>query len=117
MDGKVEFPFSTLYAPILKAGRRMGNTTRQIDYAIQCLFQGHKVKVVDHVELTYDLGEPSRDADMYLMSKIRKRLELEHPLLIKAGMVKIDTDDMIIELRRDECDVWNIGKVEKGENG
>lgn len=53
-------------------GRSMGNTTRQVDFAIEMLFQGHRVYVVDHAH--YKNSECSR----MLMERIIDRLRREH---------------------------------------
>ncbi len=57
-------------------GRRRGNSTRQVDYAIQKLFEGYEVIVYDHHE-SGDNGNVNRE----LKRRIIKRLEAEHKLL------------------------------------
>ena len=51
-------------------GRRVGNTTRLIDYYVQKLFRGGIVKVKDHHE--------HRHADEDLTCRIMERLKREH---------------------------------------
>ncbi len=51
--------------------RRIGNTTRIIDNAIQLLFQGHTVRVEDHFQ--------DRHAQKRVYDAICKRLNSEHP--------------------------------------
>lgn len=64
---------STLDGVLLTDERGSGNTTRQIDAAIQHLFNGYAVKCISH-------GEPnSREANRFLAEKIIDRLEAEHP--------------------------------------
>jgi hypothetical protein len=57
----------------IRAGRKVGNTTRQIDLAINQLFAGKKTKVLDHSKNGRDGNENKK-----LMSKIVKRLKNEH---------------------------------------
>lgn len=59
---------------IIRLGRVTGNSTRQIDRAIDLFFQGHTVLVEDH----YMQGE-HREANKLLMKRIVNRLEAEHP--------------------------------------
>ena len=54
-------------------GRRIGNTTRIADNAIQLLFEGKKVLVHDHAHKNR-LISPNN----YLLDMIRERLKFEH---------------------------------------
>lgn len=54
-------------------GRRSGNTTRQVDLAIQYLFKGYVVRVLDH----YLDGREVR-VNKRLLSLIEDRLNVEH---------------------------------------
>lgn len=54
--------------------RRIGNTTRIVDKAIQMLFYGEEVIVEDH----YQNGK-HRQANEMLMKRIMMRLHNEHP--------------------------------------
>ena len=56
--------------PKEEPGRRVGNTTRLIDYYIQKLFKEGKIFVADHY--------PSFNADRHLANKICDRMKLEH---------------------------------------
>ena len=47
VERKIHPVKSTLEATILE-GRKKGNSTRQVDYAIQRLFEGFVVQVKDH---------------------------------------------------------------------
>jgi len=78
-----------------KSGRRVGNTTRQIDYAIQLLFTGHTVVVKDH----WYKGE-RRDPNEYLFYRILDRLALEHSLrhMVEHKEIKIDKNKLILKL-------------------
>ena len=83
---------TTNRAYIIK-GRRVGNTTRQIDYAIQALFNGKRVGVYSH-----DKG--GRHSDKFLFYAILKRLENEHKLkyLMSNGFISIDRSNYVLEL-------------------
>jgi len=72
--------------------RRSGNTTRQIDHAIQIIFSGKICFVRDH----YD----TRQACEYQFNRILKRLSLEHNLesLISKKYIRIDKNRLEIEL-------------------
>lgn len=63
---------STLNAPNLTEKRRDGNTTRQINFAIELLLQGKTVICVDHA------APHSLDAGLVLARAIKRRLCSEH---------------------------------------
>lgn len=65
------------------SGRAQGNTTRQVDPAIQLLFQGKRVLLHDH----WDSGN-HEGANKNLFGKVRDRLIMEHRVSEKD--VKID---------------------------
>lgn len=90
--GRGEEYVTTNRAYVIK-GRRVGNTTRQIDYAIQALFNGKRVGVYSH-----DKG--GRYSDKLLFYAILKRLENEHKLkyLISNGFISIDRSNYVLEL-------------------
>lgn len=67
--------------------RRAGNTTRLMDYTIQLILQGKKVKLLDHAFN----GENSR-CNLEFAYKVRKRLSVEHPNLKYI----IDTSNVIL---------------------
>jgi hypothetical protein len=71
--------------------RRAGNTTRQIDYAIQELFKGKIVIVHDH----YQAGE-HRPMNEYLFRRILSRLQFEHQ---DKDKIVFDKQDLIIYLK------------------
>lgn len=75
--------------------RRSGNTTRQVDAAIQALFKGKVVKIVDHS----DDGDNMR-ASKILFKAILRRLEYEYHLgeMFKLGQIRVDSIRYIIEL-------------------
>lgn len=54
--------------------RRCGNTTRQVDEWIQCLFNGEKVIIHDHAQR--DDNHASKHAERIFL----RRLEIEHNL-------------------------------------
>lgn len=75
-----------------KSGRRMGNTTRQADYAIQLLFQGKVVLCLDH----HREGTHS-DANRLLLRIVLGRLYTEHSRIMEY--LKVYKDDGIIYLQ------------------
>lgn len=52
-------------------GRMTGNTTRLVDQAIQSFFNGEEVLVKDHYG--------TRESNLALLARIKKRLVSEHP--------------------------------------
>ena len=64
---------STLNKFLIKPGRSQGNSTRQINQAIEFLFGGYKVKIRDHWK---DGNE--RKANEMLLSRIENRLYHAH---------------------------------------
>lgn len=70
-------------------GRAQGNTTRQVDKAIQLLFKGHPILVLDN----YLEGE-LRQANDYLFNKIVDRMHLEH----KNHKMVLDKPNGVIQL-------------------
>lgn len=83
---------NTLKTPHLLKKRRSGNTTRQINFAIDKLFQGYKVKVIDHSTL--------RIQSQSLFDSIVHRLEIEHNLeeLIVSESIIINHKNLTLEL-------------------
>lgn len=62
--------------------RRAGNTTRQIDFAINQLFRGNVVICLDHMD------EGTNDkANQWLFDGVLRRLQYEHPGVINGGLV------------------------------
>ena len=62
--------------------KKCGNTTKQVNFAIECLFNGVEVKVVDHSLL--------KESNKALFNKILYRLEIEHDLELLVTKEKID---------------------------
>ncbi len=83
MDGKIIYE------------RRMGNTIRQVDNAIQILYSGKICVVRDH----WEDGTHER-ANLHLFEMILRRLECEHHLskLVKDKKIRIDKYRLEIEL-------------------
>ena len=78
---------------ITKSGRRVGNTTRQIDEIIQQLFEGGKVFVRDHhVDGTDD------SANRRLADKVIYRLTIEHESIHHSGGIKYNASENSIWL-------------------
>lgn len=75
--------------------RMIGNSTRQIDSAIEHLFNGWIVMVRDHV----DNGKCER-CNRDLFNRIIMRLKYEHNLdsLIRSKKININTHDLELEL-------------------
>jgi|GEM_PF-2838877 len=75
--------------------RRVGNSIRQIDAAINHLFNGFKVEVKDHWE-----NGTNKKANRCLFDGILGRLQSEHRLdvLIKEKKIKIDKNKFTLEL-------------------
>lgn len=75
--------------------RRCGNTTRQIDKAIQLLYSENIVKVRDH----WNNGKHRR-ANENLFVRILDRLNLEHNLkkLLQYKQIRIDKQKLELEL-------------------
>lgn len=78
-----------------ETGRMTGNTTRQVDFAIQQLFNGKIVVVKDHFE-----GAKKRNHEM-LFDRIVNRLKFEHrlDLMLKSNLIRIDKKYLELELR------------------
>lgn len=77
---------TTLGCPELTQVRGDGNTTRQCDYAIQKLFRGFTVQVVDH----YQLGRCA-SANMFLWRMVLDRLE---DFNLKYKKITVSKDSM-----------------------
>lgn len=79
-----DFPQSAI-AP----GRRMGNTTRAIDHAVQLLFMGHRVRIEDPWEWG---GHDNANKDMF--RRVLNRMNREHAPID----IKFDSKKLTIEL-------------------
>lgn len=78
---------------IIVPGRRVGNTTRQIDNIIQALFSGKTVAIRDHYDIS-NLSEDKR-ASRQLLDKVLKRMESEHSTIA----YEINKYDLAIRLK------------------
>lgn len=74
------------------SSRRSGNTTRQVDAAIQDLFAGIKLNVIDHHE-----NGKNRMANDRLMKLILGRLQFEHRM--RKEYVIVDFNSNTIQLK------------------
>lgn len=83
---------STLGGGII-SGRRKGNSTRQIDRAIQIIFSGRTCVVLDHFE-----DGSSHRANLYLFNQILSRLAFEHE--IGVDKLNIDRNKLEISLKK-----------------
>lgn len=75
--------------------RRAGNSTRQINAAIEYLFQGFLVQIRDHFQ-----DGKNRKANEHLFKKVLERLDAEHGVdkLILTERLNIDFNKLEIEL-------------------
>jgi hypothetical protein len=75
--------------------RRSGNSTRQINFAIEKLMQGYEVIVEDH-----SFNGKNKPANHYLLTRILKRLHFENNLenLIQKKAILIDEQNSIVKL-------------------
>ena len=80
---------------IFTPARRSGNTIRQIDKAIQLLYDGYIVKVVDH----WEYGR-HYNANRHLFDGILRRLQCEHRLqeLTRKKEIRINRNKLELEL-------------------
>jgi len=82
---------STLSELTLIPGRKVGNTTREVDNAIDMLYEGYIIEARDHYALGGD-----RKANEMLLERILKRLLFEHQ--VDLNRVKVDTNKLTVEL-------------------
>lgn len=73
-----------LIKPEPQPGRRVGNTTRLIDYYIQVLFTQWKAEVIDH----HPEDNPRGNGMTYLVERIVQRLQNEHRMSNRDFTVK-----------------------------
>ena len=85
---------STLEVEDIREGRISGNSMRQVDFAIDKLYEGYKVKIEDH----FKNGEDTQ-SNKYLFDRVIKRLELEHNLrhLFATDKIRLDKCHLEIE--------------------
>jgi hypothetical protein len=77
---------STYCPEVIFSGFRMsGNSTRQVDYAIQMLFQGYIVRVEDHY-----MSGASNKVNNYLFDRVGDRLKAEHERLFTNKVIRVD---------------------------
>jgi len=87
---------NTIEGVELNTERRSGNSTRQINSAIDNLFKGFIVEVKDHWE-----NGNHRKANEMLFRRILDRLHFEHQLdlLIKQNLIKINKKELTLEVK------------------
>lgn len=85
---------STLAVEDIRPGRVSGNSIRQVDFAIDKLYEGYIIKVEDH----FKEGE-DESRNRYLFDRIVKRLEFEHNLrhLFATDKIRLDKRNLEIE--------------------
>ena len=71
--------------------RASGNTTRQVDKAIEIIFSGNVCVVEDHADYI------TREASRRLFGLIMNRLKYEHPVVFE-NCLKSSTSDLTIRL-------------------
>ena len=71
--------------------RQSGNSTRQINLAIDLLFKGYIVEVKDHFQ-----NGTNKKLNKFLFKLILRRLEIEHSYMIKR--IKINKNKLTLEL-------------------
>ena len=76
----------------LSTGRRTGKSIRQIDKAVQILFEDGEVKILDHHE-----DGSHKAANNLLLRRIVKRLESEHSSIV--GRLEINEDKLTIKIK------------------
>lgn len=90
----------------LTSWRRSGNSTRQIDRAVQIIFSGKVCKVLDH----HEMGTNER-ANKRLFGLIMERICMEHPNVVKH--LNIDSGRLEISLispdRKERIDITKGG--------
>lgn len=67
---------STLETPGLTFKRADGNTSRQVDFAVQKLFEGREVLCIDHYYPFHNISK----INLELIKRIKARLENEHQI-------------------------------------
>ena len=85
---------STLAVEDIRKGRISGNSIRQVDFAIDKLYEGYRIKAEDHCQNGKD-----KKANRYLFDRIVKRLEFEHNLrhLFATDKIRLDKSNLEIE--------------------
>ena len=83
---------STVKCPNLIKKRRSGNTTRQVDFAIEKIFNNFEIKVIDHSFLKANSEK--------LFALIVQRLATEHNLdkLVESDSIDMNHKNLTIKL-------------------
>lgn len=86
---------NTLDGVDIQVYRRVGNSTRQVDKAIDLLFSGFRVEIRDH----FKHGTDTR-ANELLFHRVVKRLQSEHNLdsLVSNKVINLDWRNQSMEL-------------------
>jgi hypothetical protein len=82
------------YKEIINGGRQVGNSTRQIDMAIQVIFNGNECIVKDH----HEMGN-NRKANLNLYARILNRLSQEHQWVFENKRIILDRNKLSIKLK------------------
>lgn len=81
---------STLDNVLILPGRAKGNTTRQINNAIDLLFQGKKIKIVDHWE-----NGTHKHANLHQFNTLLDRISRDYYYILKV--IEIDKVNLTIK--------------------
>jgi hypothetical protein len=84
---------STLDCPNLTVNRKSGNTTRQVNFAVEQFFNGHIVELRDH----YCHGT-HKNSNKLLFNLVLDRLRFEHNITInKRTAITVDLSSFTIK--------------------
>lgn len=81
---------------LIKEGRRVGNSTRLIDFYIQELFEKGEVYCKDHFDHS--------KSHYYLFKKVTERLEREHKTLWYMNKFEINNKNYYIKIIKEKLD-------------
>lgn len=70
-------------SPLILSARRTGNTTRQVDAAIQELFMTGKTEIIDHAHEEF-FGTQVNRAQDNLLKILFTRLQMEHNISLST---------------------------------
>jgi len=79
---------------IIREGRAVGNTTRQVDLAIDLLHQGEEIEVIDHAKISNPNGE--HQMNIYLYSKLRERFDIMYKYQSRVKLEKMENQNKMI---------------------
>ena len=80
---------------LIEYGRRVGNTTRLADFAIQFLFKHGEVIIRDHHR-----PNGSIEDQLHLFKIVVRRLSLEHNLSVENKNITVKRNALLIKLKQ-----------------